>query len=145
MVSTYSQYFTFLLSARPLRCKKLITLICFCFMIRSLNRVSILQDFYWEYGVSVYGTTAANRRTYAFLPNNHDLFMCVLWICANMHERKRRIEMARSILVCTKLYWQVRQGYDVSEWFYQLYTTMQAQQEHYPQTNHDQAYLWHYI
>ena len=67
--------------------------------------------------------------------------------------------MARSILVRTKLYWQVRQGHDVSEWFFQLYkacqdhrldvlyaaTTMQAQQEHYPATYTDQGYLWYYI
>ena len=42
MVSTYSQYFTFLLLALPLRCKKLITLICFHLLIHSLNRGSTM-------------------------------------------------------------------------------------------------------
>ena len=45
MVSTYSQSFTFLLSALPLQCKKLITLICFRLMIRSLSRVLIPMEF----------------------------------------------------------------------------------------------------
>ena len=47
MVSTYSQFFILLLSALPLRCKKLITLICFRFLICSLNRVSIPTEFLW--------------------------------------------------------------------------------------------------
>ena len=86
--------------------------------------------------------------------------MCILWICANLREHKRRIEMARSIFAQqTHLYREVCHGHDVSEWFYQLYkacrdhrldvlyaaTTMQAQQERYSATDHQQAYLWHYI
>ena len=85
--------------------------------------------------------------------------MCVLWICADMCECKRRIEMARSILGRTGLYWELRQGYNVSERFYELYkacwdhpldvlyapTIMQAQQAHYPETYKDQGYLWYYI
>ena len=85
--------------------------------------------------------------------------MCVLWICTDMRKRKRRIKMARSILVGTGLYWELSQGHDVSKRFYQLYeacwdhrldvlygaTTMQAQQEHYPKTYQDQGYLWYYI
>ena len=45
MVSTYSQCFTLLLSALPLRCKKLIILICFRLLIHSLNRVLIPLEF----------------------------------------------------------------------------------------------------
>ena len=41
-----------------------------------------------EYDVSIYCATAANRRTYAFLPDHHDPFMYVLWICSDMRECK---------------------------------------------------------
>ena len=58
-----------------------------------------------------------------------------------------------------RLYWEAHYGHGFSERFYKLYkacqdycldvlyaaTTMQAQQERYPQTDHDQAYLWYYI
>ena len=86
--------------------------------------------------------------------------MCILWICANLRERKRRIEMARSIFAQEDcLYWEARYGHGFSERFYKLYkacwdhrldvlytaTTMQAQQKRYPQTGHEQVYLWHYI
>ena len=68
--------------------------------------------------------------------------------------------MARSIFAQQdRLYWEARYGHDVSQRFYKLYkacrdhcldvlyatTTMQAQQELYPRTDHEQAYLWHYI
>ena len=76
-----------------------------------------------------------------------------------MRERKRRIEMARSILVRNGWYRQVRQGADISEQFYLAYkacrahrldvlyaaTTLRAQGESYPETIHDKAYLWLYI
>ena len=119
-----------------------------------------LRNFYEEYDVSVNGTAAANRRTYTFLPDNHNPFMCVLWICADQRECKRRIEMARSIFAQEdRLYWDVCHGHGFSEWFYKLYkawrdhrldvlyaaTTMQVQQERHPQTDHEQLYLWRYI
>ena len=86
--------------------------------------------------------------------------MCILWICADLREHKRRIQMARSIFAQQdRLYREARYGHDVSERFYKLYKacwdhhldvlyaaiTMQAQQECYPQFDHEQAYLWDYL
>ena len=116
-----------------------------CFTCDSLWDIAFLRslwNFYGDYNVSINGATTANRRTYTFLPDNHDPFMCVLWICADQRERKRRIETARRIFAQEdRLYWEVRHGRSFSERFYELYkacqnhrldvlyaaTTMQAQ------------------
>ena len=86
--------------------------------------------------------------------------MCVLWICADQRERKRRIEMAQRIFERDDyLYGQVRNSRGFSDRFYERYkacrdhrldvlyaaTTMQEQQGLYPETKHQQLYLWRYI